>query len=140
MIDHTGIGVADVGRSANFYDAALGALGMRRVAQIPENLGTDGIGYGLDHPVFWIDRFHPHSAKQHTAFGAKSRTEVDAFYAAALKAGGIDNGGRDCASNTGMATMPRSCSIRMATISRRSTEAHKLGAAADRKRESKGHP
>jgi catechol 2,3-dioxygenase-like lactoylglutathione lyase family enzyme len=93
MIDHTGIGVADVGRSANFYDAALGALGMRRVAQIPENSGTDGIGYGLDHPVFWIDRFHPHSAKQHTAFAAKSRREVDAFYAAALKAGGIDNGG-----------------------------------------------
>jgi catechol 2,3-dioxygenase-like lactoylglutathione lyase family enzyme len=93
MIDHTGIGVADVGRSANFYDAALGALGMRRVAQIPENLGTDGIGYGLDHPVFWIDRFHPHSVKQHTAFAAKSRTEVDAFYAAALKADGIDNGG-----------------------------------------------
>jgi catechol 2,3-dioxygenase-like lactoylglutathione lyase family enzyme len=93
MIDHTGIGVAEVGRSANFYDAALGALGMRRVAQIPENLGTDGIGYGLDHPVFWIDRFHPHSVKQHTAFAAKSRTEVDAFYAAALNAGGIDNGG-----------------------------------------------
>jgi catechol 2,3-dioxygenase-like lactoylglutathione lyase family enzyme len=93
MIDHTGIGVADVGRSANFYDAALGALGMRRVAQIPENSGTDGIGYGLDHPVFWIDRFHPHSVKQHTAFAAKSRTEVDAFYAAALRAGAIDNGG-----------------------------------------------
>jgi catechol 2,3-dioxygenase-like lactoylglutathione lyase family enzyme len=49
MIDHTGIGVADVGRSTNFYDAALGALGMRRAAQIPENVvGTDGIGYGLD--------------------------------------------------------------------------------------------
>jgi catechol 2,3-dioxygenase-like lactoylglutathione lyase family enzyme len=93
MIDHTGIGVADVGLSASFYDAALGALGMRRVAQIPENVGTDGIGYGLDHPVFWIDRLHPHSVKQHTAFAAKSRTEVDAFYAAALKAGGIDNGG-----------------------------------------------
>ena len=30
MIDHTGIGVADVGRSATFYDAALKALGMRR--------------------------------------------------------------------------------------------------------------
>jgi catechol 2,3-dioxygenase-like lactoylglutathione lyase family enzyme len=27
MIDHTGIGVADVARSAAFYDAALGALG-----------------------------------------------------------------------------------------------------------------
>jgi catechol 2,3-dioxygenase-like lactoylglutathione lyase family enzyme len=93
MIDHTGIGVADVGLSASFYDAALGALGMRRVAQIPENVGSDGIGYGLDHPVFWIDRFHPHSVQQHTAFAAKSRTEVDAFYAAALKACGIDNGG-----------------------------------------------
>jgi len=37
MIDHTGIGVADVGRSATFYDAALGALGMRRVMQMPDN-------------------------------------------------------------------------------------------------------
>src|SRR5271169_3316626 len=93
MIDHTGIGVADVSRSAIFYDAALEALGMRRVMQIPDNIGTDGIGYGFDYPVFWIDRFHPHAVKQHTAFAAKSRTEVDAFYAAALKAGGIDNGG-----------------------------------------------
>jgi predicted lactoylglutathione lyase len=60
--------------------------------QIPENVGTDGIGYGVSFPIFWIDRFHPHSARQHTAFAAKSRTEVDAFYAAALKAGGTDNG------------------------------------------------
>ena len=44
---------------------------------------------------------------------------------------------RDCASNTRLATMPHSCSIRMATTLRRSTEAHKLGAAADRKQESK---
>jgi catechol 2,3-dioxygenase-like lactoylglutathione lyase family enzyme len=36
MIDHTGIGVADVERSAIFYDAALEALGMRRVRQMPE--------------------------------------------------------------------------------------------------------
>ncbi|HLZ96974.1 MAG TPA: VOC family protein [Steroidobacteraceae bacterium] len=92
MIDHTGIGVADVARSAVFYDAALGVLGLRRVMQLPENTGTDGIGYGIDYPVFWIDRFHPHGAKQHTAFAAKSRAEVDAFYAAALKAGGTDNG------------------------------------------------
>lgn len=39
MIDHTGIGVADVARSAAFYDAALGALCLRRVMQIPENDG-----------------------------------------------------------------------------------------------------
>ena len=92
MIDHTGIGVADVGRSSDFYDAALGALGLRRVMQLPENSGTDGIGYGVDYPIFWIDRFHPHGVKQHTAFAARSRAEVDAFHAAALKAGGIDNG------------------------------------------------
>jgi catechol 2,3-dioxygenase-like lactoylglutathione lyase family enzyme len=92
MIDHTGIGVADVGRSAAFYDAALGALGMRRAMQLPENTGTDAVGYGIEYPVFWIDRYHPYSVKQHTAFVAKSKAEVDAFHAAALKAGGTDNG------------------------------------------------
>jgi catechol 2,3-dioxygenase-like lactoylglutathione lyase family enzyme len=92
MIDHTGIGVADVGRSADFYDAALGALGLRRVMQLPEDSGADGIGYGVDYPVFWIDRFHPHGVQQHTAFAAKTRAEVDAFYRAAMNAGGIDNG------------------------------------------------
>ncbi len=88
MIDHTGIGVADVSRSAAFYDAALATLGLRRVMQIPEGAGSDGIGYGVTYPVFWIDRFHPHSVKQHTAFAAKNRSEVDAFFAAAIKAGG----------------------------------------------------
>ena len=92
MIDHTGIGVADVSQSARFYDAALGALGLRRVMQLPENIGTDGIGYGVEYPVFWIDRYHPHSVRQHTAFVARNRAEVDAFHAAALKAGGTDNG------------------------------------------------
>jgi catechol 2,3-dioxygenase-like lactoylglutathione lyase family enzyme len=92
MIDHTGIGVADVGRSATFYDAALSALGLRRVMQIPDGAGTDGIGYGVEYPIFWIDRYHPHSVRQHTAFAAKTRAEVDAFYAAALKAGGTGNG------------------------------------------------
>jgi catechol 2,3-dioxygenase-like lactoylglutathione lyase family enzyme len=92
MIDHTGIGVADVGQSAKFYDAALGALGMRRVVQLPDSTGLDGIGCGLHYPIFWIDRFHPHSAKQHTAFIGKSSDEVDAFHAAAVKAGGTDNG------------------------------------------------
>lgn len=93
MIDHTGIGVADVARSSAFYDAALGALGLERAAQIPEKTGVDAVGYGVgDYPVFWIDRFHPHSTRNHTAFVAKSREQVDAFYAAALRAGGKDNG------------------------------------------------
>ena len=93
MIDHTGIGVADVARAAAFYDMALSALGLRRVMQLPAKDGSDAVGYGINYPVFWIDRFHPHSVKQHTAFVARSRAAVDAFHAAALKAGGTDNGG-----------------------------------------------
>jgi catechol 2,3-dioxygenase-like lactoylglutathione lyase family enzyme len=92
VIDHTGIGVADVARSAVFYDSALAALGLRRVVELPEHDGSDGIGYGVDYPVFWIDRFHPHGVKQHTAFVARSPAEVDAFHAAGLKVGGTDNG------------------------------------------------
>jgi catechol 2,3-dioxygenase-like lactoylglutathione lyase family enzyme len=92
MIDHTGIGVSDMARSAIFYDAALKALGLSRVAQMPPESGKDGIGYGYKYPIFWIDRFHPHSVKQHTAFVAMSRSEVDAFHAAARSAGGRDNG------------------------------------------------
>jgi hypothetical protein len=44
MIDDTGIGAADVGRSATFRDSALEALGMRRAMQMPEDQGTEGIG------------------------------------------------------------------------------------------------
>ena len=68
MIDHTGVGVADVARSAIFYDTVLGARGLRRVVQMPERDGSDGIGYGTEYPIFWIDRFHPHGVKQHTTF------------------------------------------------------------------------
>jgi catechol 2,3-dioxygenase-like lactoylglutathione lyase family enzyme len=85
MIDHTGIGVANVEHSAAFYDAALGALGLQRVKRLLSSQRLDGIGYGLDFPVFWIDRFHPHSVRHHIAFAARSRAEVDAFYAADLK-------------------------------------------------------
>ena len=99
-IDHTGIGVADVKRSAMFYDAAMDALGMRPVVRITKTaeLATTsaddigGVGYGATYPIFWIDTFHPHGVKQHTAFRARSREEVDAFHAAALGAGGQDNG------------------------------------------------
>jgi catechol 2,3-dioxygenase-like lactoylglutathione lyase family enzyme len=90
MIDHTGIGVSDMAVAAKFYDAALGALGLGRAMVLAD--GADGVGYGVAYPVFWIDRFHPHGARQHTAFAATSREQVDAFHAAALAAGGSDNG------------------------------------------------
>jgi len=90
MIDHTGIGVSDMTVAAKFYDAALGALGLRRVMEL--NGGADGVGYGIDFPIYWIDRFHPHGVRQHTAFAATSREAVHAFHTAALVAGGSDHG------------------------------------------------
>jgi catechol 2,3-dioxygenase-like lactoylglutathione lyase family enzyme len=92
MIDHTGIGVADVSRSAIFYDAALQALGLRRVMQIPDNLGTDGVGYGFAYPVFWIDRYHPHS-KSNSILPLQPRVGLRSTHSTQrLKAGGIENG------------------------------------------------
>jgi RimJ/RimL family protein N-acetyltransferase len=85
-IDHTGFGVADVARAAAFYDSALAAIGLRRVAEI-----DGGIGYGVTTPIFWIDRFHT-PGRNHTAFSTTTRDQVDAFHAAALTAGGTDNG------------------------------------------------
>lgn len=100
-IDHAGIGVSDIQRSAKFYDATLAALGLRPIERITKTLeltdsGTTkdlgGVGYGVTFPIFWIDVFHPHGAKQHTAFRARSRDEVKAFHHAALACGGQDNG------------------------------------------------
>jgi catechol 2,3-dioxygenase-like lactoylglutathione lyase family enzyme len=98
-IDHSGIGVADVAASARFYDAILGALGLQPLVRIStektlfaESDDLGGVGYGASFPIFWIDCFHPAGVRQHTAFRARSRDEVDAFHAAALAAGGQDNG------------------------------------------------
>lgn len=100
-IDHTGVGVGDIRASARFYDAALGALGLRPVARITKTFGAAsgsddpdlaGVGYGVDYPIFWIDLFHPAGVKQHTAFRATSRDEVETFYRLAMEAGGRDNG------------------------------------------------
>jgi catechol 2,3-dioxygenase-like lactoylglutathione lyase family enzyme len=92
MIDHISLGVSDLQRSKAFYDAALRPLGYTRIMEVPE-----AIGYGADRkPAFWIGV--PDGAKvsagpgTHVAFAAPSRAAVTAFYEAALKAGGRDNG------------------------------------------------
>ena len=101
LIDHTGIGVADIHTSARFYEAALRPLGMEVVVRIGREFqpvddaasaDLGGVAYGSDYPVFWIDVFHPHGVRQHTAFRARSRQQVEDFHRAALLAGGRDNG------------------------------------------------
>ena len=87
MIAHTTLAVADSGRATAFYLKALAPLGYRKNMDFGEAVGFND-GKNTD---FWI-------AKQetvvplHLAFEAKSREEVEAFYEAALAAGGKDNG------------------------------------------------
>ncbi|WP_017578683.1 VOC family protein [Nocardiopsis valliformis] len=84
MLDHLGIQVADHEASAAFYDAVLTVLGHRRMLQY-----GPVIGYGTEHPQFWISPSETEgpARESHIAFGAKSRTEVDAFFRAAVGTG-----------------------------------------------------
>jgi catechol 2,3-dioxygenase-like lactoylglutathione lyase family enzyme len=94
MIDHIGLTVSDFKRSRAFYDAALKPLGMSALMQVSEEEtgGSAYVGYGRERPVFWFGGGEPASGPLHVAFTAASRAEVDAFHAAAVAAGGRDNG------------------------------------------------
>ncbi|MCK1300419.1 VOC family protein [Bradyrhizobium sp. 24] len=92
MIDHISVGVSDLQRSATFYEAALGALGLARVITRPRT-----IGFGKAYPEFWINLREgmPHVTLEsgvHICLRAKTSAEVDAFHAAALSAGGASDG------------------------------------------------
>jgi len=92
MIDHISIGVRDVARSRDFYDAILTPLGYRRLST-----GDTSLGYGGDSVVLWIghsDRPVPADTESglHFCFTAPTRRSVHAFHDAGLAAGGIDNG------------------------------------------------
>jgi catechol 2,3-dioxygenase-like lactoylglutathione lyase family enzyme len=88
MIDHTGVGVTDIAKSKAFYRAALAPLGYEVVMEWEQ-----AAGFGVPpKPDFWIGEGTPNPPPIHVAFRAESRPQVDAFYAAALAAGGRDNG------------------------------------------------
>ena len=93
MLDHLGIVVTDLARALAFYDRALAPLGITRVMQFPGEENPTGVGYGNGRkPFFWVGAHRPPSGPIHVAFAAASQAEVGAFHAAALAAGGIDNG------------------------------------------------
>jgi catechol 2,3-dioxygenase-like lactoylglutathione lyase family enzyme len=90
MLDHAGFGVSDYERSKAFYVKALAPLG---VSLLMEPMGK-AAGFG-EHgrPFFWIeDRPPAVRGGLHVAFAVDERDTVDAFHAAGLAAGGIDNG------------------------------------------------
>jgi catechol 2,3-dioxygenase-like lactoylglutathione lyase family enzyme len=93
MLDHVGLEVSDLARSRAFYEAALEPLGIRHLMEF-----AGGIGFGKEtehgpNPFFWIyQRGRPAVSGAHVAFGVRDIAAVDAFHAAALAAGGTDNG------------------------------------------------
>lgn len=94
MIDHTGLSTSDFEAATAFYDKALAPLGAKLLAVIPvEHTGGVKVGgYGRDRPTFWLSEGPAQTPPLHIAFTVESRAEVDAFHAAALAAGGTDNG------------------------------------------------
>jgi catechol 2,3-dioxygenase-like lactoylglutathione lyase family enzyme len=94
MFSHVTIGTNDISKAKTFYDGVTAPLGLVRQADYP-----DGVGYGRtgDRPRLWIVR--PLDKKAATAgngttvgLDADTRPAVDAAHAAALKAGGKDEG------------------------------------------------
>jgi catechol 2,3-dioxygenase-like lactoylglutathione lyase family enzyme len=101
VLDHVALEVADLDRSARFYDALMRPLGGRRIVD-----SRDGIGYGRDRAELWImprsGGRRPNGAagsdapgavrNGHVAIAAAGRRAVDAAHEAGLAAGGRDGG------------------------------------------------
>lgn len=95
MIDHTGLSMTDPKKSREFYEKALAPLGYSVLMEIPTEYtgGAVVLGFGVaPKPDFWIHQGPPQTPRIHIAFAADSREQVDAFYRAAIEAGGKDNG------------------------------------------------
>jgi catechol 2,3-dioxygenase-like lactoylglutathione lyase family enzyme len=95
MIDHTGIHVSKPDVSRAFYEKALAPLGYTVLMEIPTAVTGGKVVFGMGvapKADFWVAEGDPESPRVHIAFRASSRAEVDAFHAAALAAGGKDNG------------------------------------------------
>jgi catechol 2,3-dioxygenase-like lactoylglutathione lyase family enzyme len=89
MLDHVGFNVSDFDRSKAFYEQALAPLGLGVLMEPAERVA----GFGEDgKPFFWIEAHGSPVQGLHVAFDVDDRAKVEAFHAAALDAGGTDNG------------------------------------------------
>jgi catechol 2,3-dioxygenase-like lactoylglutathione lyase family enzyme len=87
MIAHTGLAVRDFAAAKGFYEKALAPLGYAAKMQADDAAGFND-GKNTD---FWIGESEA-VEPTHVAFEAKNKEQVEAFYRAALAAGGRDNG------------------------------------------------
>jgi catechol 2,3-dioxygenase-like lactoylglutathione lyase family enzyme len=96
ILDHIEFGVANAERSRRFYEEALRPFGMTVILRVgPERTRTGGTRYGLGrdgYPRIWFHDGEAPGSPMHLALAATDRRVVDAFHAAALAAGGTDNG------------------------------------------------
>jgi catechol 2,3-dioxygenase-like lactoylglutathione lyase family enzyme len=90
VFDHVGLNVRDYTASRAFYEAALAALGYGVVMAFEDH---KAVAFGPpEKPELWICEREPLGTGTHVAFTCDDRAAVDAFYEAALAAGGSDNG------------------------------------------------
>ncbi len=88
VIDHVILGVHHLDESRYFYERALAPLGLKVVVHEPEMVGFGEEG---GRAFFWLS-VRETTHRVHVAFTAADRATVDAFHAAAMRAGGVDNG------------------------------------------------
>jgi catechol 2,3-dioxygenase-like lactoylglutathione lyase family enzyme len=87
-LDHISAPVKDLKAARKFYEAALGAIGMKINMDVGEAFGMGS----KDQKIFWLARDKKAGGGGHYAFQVEHPEEVDAFYEAAIDAGGKDNG------------------------------------------------
>lgn len=87
-LDHISVEVRDLKGARQFYSSALGAIGMKINLDVRSAFG---MGSGKEK-VFWLSRDPKASGHAHYALRVPKRADVDAFYRAAIEAGGKDNG------------------------------------------------
>lgn len=102
MIDHVYIAVTDIERSLAFYTEALQPLGWRRFGDYDATSGPDNVPdlYGIGDDTYvsgsgvgssiWLRRRHPGETGLYLGIVCDSNQAVDAAYAAAVRAGGVD--------------------------------------------------
>ena len=94
MLDRTGFPVSDYARSKAFYLQALAPLGYALVMEVQQHENdAPAAGFGANgKPDLWIGGEGGLQRPIHIAIAAQNRAAVDAFYRAAIAAGGKDNG------------------------------------------------
>src|SRR5271169_308392 len=93
MIDHVSVAVRDLVEGERFYAAILAPLGLVQLREWP----GAAIGFGKKYPEFWINHRAgmqrvSEDSGVHICLRAPDTASIDAFHAAALKAGGASDG------------------------------------------------